>query len=299
MIESKPTIEDKKKELTEEAINILTSAEELLKTGDFDGAGLKTIDFFELDYTDRQEPFVDDLWGKYAQLYICEKCSATNLFSFGWTQKPRCYGYIKPPCPECEKAKQREENLKNVKYLMKELGVPKRFMDANINEFSGLEENESGLYIVGPCGTGKTHYLSALMREKILSTHGNRSYHLTYYYNRPESSDYPRFISIPDLLLKIRSTFSDDSTTEEEIIERYSNIGILMLDDIGSEKPTEWVLQTLYLIIDHRYRELKETYITSNLSLDQLAARLSDRIASRIAGMCKVLKLDGKDRRIE
>jgi len=147
--------------------------------------------------------------------------------------------------------------------------------------------------------TGKTHLLAAIMRNKIISTECRIIEDETFtVYENPQIEEYPYFISIPDLLLRIRASFKDDSTTEEEIIDRFSSVGILMLDDIGSEKPTEWVLQTLYLIIDHRYREMKETYITSNLSLDELSNRLSDRIASRIAGMCKIMKLKGKDKRI-
>jgi integrase len=56
----------------------------------------------------------------------------------------------------------------------------------------------------------------------------------------------------------------------------------LYLDDLGTEKPTDWALQTLYLIIDRRYPEMMQTIISSNLNLDELSSRLGDRIASRI-----------------
>ena len=72
----------------------------------------------------------------------------------------------------------------------------------------------------------------------------------------------------------------------------------LALDDIGSEKATDWALQMLYLLIDRRYSQMLKTIITSNLTLDQIADRLDDRISSRIAGMCKIVSIKGKDRRL-
>ena len=72
----------------------------------------------------------------------------------------------------------------------------------------------------------------------------------------------------------------------------------LILDDMGAEKTSEWSIQTLYSIIDRRYRDEKQTLITSNLTLDEIAEKVGDRIASRIAGMCKVVEIKGKDRRI-
>jgi DNA replication protein DnaC len=71
------------------------------------------------------------------------------------------------------------------------------------------------------------------------------------------------------------------------------------MDDLGVEKTSEWSMQTLYTITDWRYRELRQTLVTSNLTLDEIAGKVGDRIASRIAGMCKVVELKGKDRRIK
>ena len=72
-----------------------------------------------------------------------------------------------------------------------------------------------------------------------------------------------------------------------------------MLDDLGVDKTSEGSLQTLYTIIDRKYREEKQTLITSNLTLDEIAEEVGDRIASRIAGMCKVVEIKGKDRRLK
>jgi DNA replication protein DnaC len=112
---------------------------------------------------------------------------------------------------------------------------------------------------------------------------------------------FPLFISVPELLLQLRGTFnkSDAETSEQELLEKYSNAKVLYLDDLGTEKPSDWAISTLFLLIDRRYSEMLRTVISSNLSLDQLADRLDDRIASRIAGMCEVVRMEGKDRRLK
>jgi len=164
------------------------------------------------------------------------------------------------------------------------------------SQVSGFLKEDS-IFLHGSPGIGKTHIAAALMREKIL---GDNEAHYTY----PDKSvrvympSYPVMITIPDLLLEIRECFNGGQESESSIIERYSAKKCLILDDMGVEKTSEWSIQTLYSIIDRRYREEKQTLITSNLTLDEIAEKVGDRIASRIAGMCKVVEVRGKDRRI-
>lgn len=160
----------------------------------------------------------------------------------------------------------------------------------NIQEI--FENEELGLYIYGKVGTGKTHLLHVIQKE-IEKTFKGKS---------------TQIISTPDLFLRIKSTFSETKTEkEEDIIKELSgsympydrSIKILLLDDMGIEKPSEWGIQTLYSIIDKRYQECRKTFFTSNLSLDELSEKLGDRIPSRIAEMCKIIELKGKDRRLK
>jgi DNA replication protein DnaC len=140
------------------------------------------------------------------------------------------------------------------------------------------------------------------MREKI-STDNETIYHpgngggstVTYYL-----PSYPRMISVPDLLLEIRECFSGRTgDSESSLIEKYTGRKCLILDDLGPEKSSEWSIQTLYSIIDRRYRDVRQTLVTSNLTLDEIAEKVGDRIASRIAGMCEVVEIKGKDRRLK
>ena len=183
-------------------------------------------------------------------------------------------------------------------------GVSKRFQQARRDDIpektwsqvSGFLKEDS-IFLHGSPGIGKTHIAAALIREKILA---DNEAHYTY----PDKSvrvympSYPVMTTIPDLLLEIRECFNGGQESESSIIERYSAKKCLILDDMGAEKTSEWSIQTLYSIIDHRYREEKQTMITSNLTLDEIAEKVGDRIASRIAGVCKVVEIKGKDRRI-
>lgn len=72
-----------------------------------------------------------------------------------------------------------------------------------------------------------------------------------------------------------------------------------MLDDIGAEKPTEWVRETLFSLIDFRYQNNKPIIFTSNFHLSNLENKLGKPIISRIVEMCRVIKLDGEDFRLK
>ena len=178
--------------------------------------------------------------------------------------------------------------------------IPKRFIGASLEQFNPgtnklVEEfingESQGLFIYGTRGTGKTHLAAAIIK-KILK---NASEHVKYHDLIPRAS----FVTIPGLLVDIRSTFnSKGGDTEEDVISWASSRDFLIMDDMGAEKTTDWSMSTLYVIIDKRYSEMMPTIITSNMTVAEVAERVGDRIASRIAGMCKVIELKGKDRRL-
>jgi DNA replication protein DnaC len=158
---------------------------------------------------------------------------------------------------------------------------------------SFLMEPDQGncLYLFGKVGSGKSLKAACLLMEclRIGFTHKLGLY----------SSNFA-FVSVPKLLQEIKATFSKDyvGPSEKEISDYYSTVQFLVLDDIATEKTTEWTLQVLYVIVDSRYNNLKPTIFTSNLDLNQLAIQFgSDRIPSRINGMCRQLKVGDKDLR--
>lgn len=91
-----------------------------------------------------------------------------------------------------------------------------------------------------------------------------------------------------------------DPREEELEIMRLASVPVLVVDDLGVQKDSEHALTVLYEIFDRRDMDLRHgLIITSNLSMKDMAAKMGDdRIPSRIAGMCDVIELKGKDRRI-
>ena len=174
--------------------------------------------------------------------------------------------------------------------IMLESGVKQRFINCSFANFiysQGQSRNNfsldttDSLFVWGKqVGCGKTHVACAIARREA-------------WRGRPF-----RFVSATNLLLELRSSFSDDSRADEEdVIRKYTSPRLLIVDDIGSEKVTDYVIQSWYSIIDSRYADMKKTVYTSNLSLNELADRFGDRIASRIASG-KTVHLTGKDMRL-
>jgi len=166
--------------------------------------------------------------------------------------------------------------------------VPKKYLKCSFDNFSGNDklvkdcrEHEGNVVLQGNTGSGKTHLAVSILRERV----------------RNMKHEGALFETAPELLLSLRSTFDSNSLeTEENVIDRYSGAPFLILDDLGSEKATEFSITSLYIIIDRRDRELLPTIITTNMSLKEIEDHLSARIASRLAGM-KVIKINMPDYR--
>ena len=84
------------------------------------------------------------------------------------------------------------------------------------------------------------------------------------------------YVRVPDLLGGVRDSIDDHLV--EEMIERYSTVPLLMVDDIGVEKRTEWTNEVLYRVLDRRYSEEMDTILASNVEADELERRLADRM---------------------
>lgn len=176
--------------------------------------------------------------------------------------------------------------------------TPLRFLNAKYEDIpteiqtccDKMRETRKGLYVHGSVGTGKTHILWALKNKFDERCKENAL--------RNINGPYSRVYNTTELLHEIRSQFDrkNENDTLSELLE-YKDI--LLLDDIGAEKISDWVMETFYMLINRRYENMIPTIFTSNFSTDELAERIGDRTASRIVEMCDIFNLSGQDRRLK
>ena len=129
-----------------------------------------------------------------------------------------------------------------------------------------VNENTAPILVLrGPRGTGKTHLMEAVGRELIARD-------MTVRYER-----------VPALLSRIRSSY-DRSYPEvvEDDMRRCHLAQLLMLDDLGSEKSSEWVQEKIFELIDERYGTGRLLIVSTNDSYASLSANLGERVASRL-----------------
>lgn len=99
---------------------------------------------------------------------------------------------------------------------------------------------------------------------------------------------------VPELLRDLRP---GGQRSEPDGMDDLYRSGLLLLDDLGAHKPTEWAETELGILLDRRWRDERPTIVTTNVPPKKLGEVLGERIASRLAGMCEVVTLDGPDRR--
>lgn len=170
--------------------------------------------------------------------------------------------------------------------------IPPRFASAEVSIpavktwLDGLYEGaDVGLLLTGPTGTGKTHQLWAIVRDLI------RKGYLDDVFMFPEERR--AYLSVPMLMLRLRPGGDDPVET----ITYLGRCGVLLLDDLGAEKFSEYVETTLHQILDTRYQWMRPTVFATNVPPAKLKEAIGDRLASRLAEMCVTVPVTGTDRR--
>ncbi len=107
-----------------------------------------------------------------------------------------------------------------------------------------------------------------------------------------------RFITTLDLLGRIKESFNDHSEhTENQLVNEFATIPVLILDDIGTEQPKSWVKEVFYRILDTRMNYKRLTIVTSNLSLQEL--QHDKRIISRMSKLVISIQMPEEDIRMK
>jgi DNA replication protein DnaC len=178
--------------------------------------------------------------------------------------------------------KYRWKRLNNFKSVNKQADDAKNAAYDIVRHFPDVKK---GLFLWGNAGTGKTLLASIILTEIMI-----------------RRAVEGRFISISRNLFKsLQETFHEGSETYGEsgkIEKELADVDILVIDDFGIQKDTEWKQETLYDLVDARYEAEKFTIFTSNNNPHKAFKDLSQgRILSRIKEMCRILEISGEDYR--
>jgi DNA replication protein DnaC len=196
----------------------------------------------------------------------------------------------------------------HMKRLFDEARIPPRYRRCDFDTFQVYQQNEKlalavaavrrfaesfpnvpkGLCLIGPHGIGKTHLAVAALRAALARGHQ------------------AMFYEVSDLLRLIRSTYNPvTKTAEMEVLQPLLSAPLLVLDDVGKEKTSEWVEETMTFIVNSRYNHRLTTIFTSNYednpdieALDSLRVRVGSRMYSRMHEMCEFIDYGGADYRL-
>jgi len=247
----------------------------------------------------------------------CPHCGGTGwkeVVHDGVTAVARC-ACVQPP---------------NAEDLLRQSGIPLRFENAGFDNFSAgrrqdhpiehdhltnaivtarrfaadyLPNNEQGpggLLLQGATGVGKTHLAVAVLRELI--QRGLEGF----------------FFDYQQWLKQMRGAYDAAAGGEHRVVlERAQDAEVVLLDDLGSERYSEWVEDTITSLINHRYNARKAIIATTNLPIpqlgdawaeknpvtgrhnikDTLADRIGARAVSRLFGMCRIVRISTRDYR--
>jgi DNA replication protein DnaC len=147
---------------------------------------------------------------------------------------------------------------------------------------------DRGLLFMGTCGVGKTHLSVAILRELI-----------------DKKGVSCLFYEFGSLLKEIQNSYNVVSQTSElTVLAPVIEAGVLVLDELGATKPTDWVRDTMMQIINTRYNDKKLTIFTTNYidvrrtpAEETLEDRIGIRLRSRLYEMCKTVIIEGEDYR--
>ena len=233
-------------------------------------------------------------------LLYCGKCNTPKqcrVEIFGQTRTVHCLCQCRADKLEAEKAEQeRIEWLQHIQRLRR-LGFPDAEMKdwtfekddkANeqiskvahnyVNNFADMKKRGKGLLLFGTVGTGKTFFSACIANALIDEGHSCLV------------TNFARLVNT------IQSTYDG----KQDYIDSLNDFELLVIDDLASERDTEYMTEIVFNIIDSRYRAGLPLIVTTNLTSDELKRAKEikkQRIYSRLFEMCVPVEVVGKDRR--
>lgn len=233
-----------------------------------------------------------------------ERCNCNNAQAY-WNE----YDLKKLRMLEEKKLELMQEFSSKVEKIIKNSKMSKRNLNYKFDNFETNNSNKKvfdnlknyseklvngiekkGLILVGNNGVGKTHLACSIANKLI------------------ENGIPVIYGTLINLLAELRNSYdTENNISEMEIIKLFENVDLLIIDDLGKEKPSEWGLEKLFTIINSRYENNLPVIITTNYNQNSLLERLSlngeietsRSIISRLYEMCYLVKIDDIDHRIK
>ena len=195
-----------------------------------------------------------------------------------------------------EEAKAKQDRLERILALS---NLGERFRDASFENFTPTDGTEacwaytkeyaenftkktdSGICIYGRAGNGKSHLAAAMVNRLI-----QRGFTAV-------------FIEVPDLFSRIKATYgAEGEGSEDKIMRALGECDLLVLDDAGAERPSDWVQEKFFQIINTRYKNRLPVVITTNTKdMAGLEDIIGFRAYDRVLEMCLPLKNNGESYR--
>jgi DNA replication protein DnaC len=186
--------------------------------------------------------------------------------------------------------------------------IPERYRSCTITNFNTLHDSQraakafarrfveaypgvsAGVLMIGPVGVGKTHLAVAILAE-LLDTKAVRGI----------------FCDFTELLDRIQASFGRGvEESSDDILAPYRDTELLVLDELGARRPSDWARDVLYGLLNTRYNRKRSTILTSNYGDEPekpggetLELRVGVAVRSRLAEMCQLLPISGPDYRRE
>jgi DNA replication protein DnaC len=135
----------------------------------------------------------------------------------------------------------------------------------------------AGLCLTGPIGVGKTHLAAAACWFRLQS--------------RPT-----RWVSGAKLMTQIRASFDDPG--RKTAVKAVTGAGAIVIDDLDKISGSDYAKEVAFAAIDNRIADKAPLLVTTNLAMSEIGERFGDAIASRLAGYCDVVKMQGEDKRL-
>lgn len=198
-------------------------------------------------------------------------------------------------CADSEKKNTEEKRKISIETTRREkafasANVSPKFRERTFQNFKLNEKNKlafdaafdfdpnqkNGIVLWGPTGSGKTHLAAAIVNSWVGKVPA-------------------LFLSSPDMLAAIRP----GSDKDPKALDLAKRVRLLVIDDLGAEKSSEWTLETHFAILNYRYDWHLPTIITTNYSLEMLERKVGQRVVSRLIEMCRFIEVSDKDHRIE